>query len=706
MLELNERDPLRRFACREGKAPRHDDAIVSTMTELAERTFISDPRFTQERKKHFASGNAALSALQNELVPQEASILNNETNAKGLREEVAAMAKVLTEIDEAIEAEEQNQGKKGKAKPAKGQSPADEPRTFSVGDREVLREESDEVSRLATWCEMAAVDQAGELKELTLAGGKKGYIEVANALHLETDFARPHFASEVFATLHELDAQMAGPPPPTQPALPYSWYSRHPAGKSVSDQAFRASWARGEAPPWEPGPLAAGSAARPSSSSSLSLGGSRPDPPQKSVSRIAPRIAPVPIPYEPADTIATSPAAAAPATAASLRPSSGYTSLRPASVPTGRSSPLRPVSSEATSLRAATSNPSCRAARPSSSASAARPSSTPVVALRPSASVPVLQRPGTAASTATSMGHSTRGSLGGTRARPATASVGVRLPPPAAAIAAHGAEKERARKLSTGRPEKRISSRDITTFLSGNAFDRDAFLSHLDPGGTSPIWHRRAPLAKGPSTPPRTWSQRMAPQDQFFKQILAPTDLPAAIYAAGERARPPPVSHKGGAPAHSGYLPISPIKAATVGPDAPGPDAPQSQSPSTLSSNMAKLRAAGLAIGVASGMSGLAEARGSGDDDYAPLGPVLYSAFGRKAALEMVAAAQLASQRARMREAVVKPTKPIWHNPNYLPAAVPPQRHDVRRKQLLAQAALNPPSAAELLEILQLTAHS
>ena len=110
------------------------------MTELAERTFISDPRFTQERKKHFASGNAALSALQSELVPQEASILNNETNAKGLREEVAAMAKVLTEIDEAIEAEEQNQGKKGKAKPAKGQSPADEPRTFSVGDREVLRE--------------------------------------------------------------------------------------------------------------------------------------------------------------------------------------------------------------------------------------------------------------------------------------------------------------------------------------------------------------------------------------------------------------------------------------------------------------------------------------------------------------------------------------------------------------------------------------
>jgi len=30
----------------------------------------------------------------------------------------------------------------------------------------------------------------------------------------------------------------------------------------------------------------------------------------------------------------------------------------------------------------------------------------------------------------------------------------------------------------------------------------------------------------------------------------------------------------------------------------------------------------------------------------------------------------------------------------------------VRRKKLLAQAAINPPSDAELLEILQLTAHS
>ena len=198
----------------------------------------------------------------------------------------------------------------------------------------------------------------------------------------------------------------------------------------------------------------------------------------------------------------------------------------------------------------------------------------------------------------------------------------------------------------------------------------------------------------------------MRPQDQLFKQTLAPSDLPAAIFAAGERARPPPVSHKGGAPAHSGYLPISPIKAAAVGPDAPGPEAPQSQSPSKLSSNMAKLRAAGLAIGAASGMQGLAEARGSGDEDYAPLGPVLYSAMGRKAALEMVAAAQLASQRARTREAAVKPKKPIWHNPNHIPVVVPAQRHDVRRKKLLAQAAINPPSDAELLEILQLTAHS
>ena len=74
--------------------------------------------------------------------------------------------------------------------------------------------------------------------------------------------------------------------------------------------------------------------------------------------------------------------------------------------------------------------------------------------------------------------------------------------------------------------------------------------------------------------------------------------------------------------------------------------------------------------------------------------------------LEMVAAAQLASQRARTREAAVKPKKPIWHNPNHIPVVVPPQRHDVRRKKLLAQAAINPPSDAELLEILQLTAHS
>eukprot|EP00964_Phaeocystis_antarctica_P074015 scaffold45461_cov62-Phaeocystis_antarctica.AAC.1 len=233
------------------------------------------------------------------------------------------MAKVLAGIDEAIEAEAQNQGKKGKAKPAKGQPPAEEPMPFTAGDREVLQAESDEVTRLASWCETAAVVQAGELEELTLMAGKLGYIEVANALHLETDFARPHFASEVFATLHELDAQMAGPPPPTQPALPYSWNSRYPAGKSVSDQAFRALWARGEAPPWQPSPLAAGSAVRPSSSSS-SLGGSRLGTPQKSVSRIAPRIAPAPVPYEPAVTVVTSPAA-------SLRPSSGYTTLRPAS---------------------------------------------------------------------------------------------------------------------------------------------------------------------------------------------------------------------------------------------------------------------------------------------------------------------------------------------------------------------------------------
>ena len=93
------------------------------MTELAVRTFISDPRFAQERKKHFASGNAALSALQSELVPQEASIRNNKTSAKGLRKEAEAMGLRLAEIDEAIEAEEQNQGKKGKAKPAKGQPP-------------------------------------------------------------------------------------------------------------------------------------------------------------------------------------------------------------------------------------------------------------------------------------------------------------------------------------------------------------------------------------------------------------------------------------------------------------------------------------------------------------------------------------------------------------------------------------------------------
>ena len=72
------------------------------------------------------------------------------------------------------------------------------------------------------------------------------------------------------------------------------------------------------------------------------------------------------------------------------------------------------------------------------------------------------------------------------------------------------------------------------------------------------------------------------------------------------------------------------------------PVAPQGEGASKLGRNMAKLRAAGLAIGAASGMQGLAEARGSGDEDYAPLGPVLYSALGRKAALEMVAAAQLA----------------------------------------------------------------
>ena len=679
------------------------------MTELAARTFISDPRFAQERKRHFASGNAGLSALQSELVPQEASIRNNKTSAKGLRKEAEAMAKVLTEIDEAIEAEEQNQGKKGKAKPAKGQPPAEEPLAFTMGDREVLRAESDEVSRLASWCETEAVNQAGELKALTLAAGKKGYIEVANALHLETEFARPHFASEVFATLHELDAQMPGPPPPTRPTLPYSWHTRHPAGKSVSDHAFRGSWTRGEAPPWQPGPVAAGSAVRPSSSSP-SLGSSKPGAPQRSPSRVAPRSAPTPTPYEPAVTIAALPAATAAATAASLRPASRFTPLRPVSVPSGGSDPVQPVSSGASPLRPATTNPSCRAARPSSSASAARPS--PVVALRPSASVPVL---GTAASTATPMGHSTRGSVGGASraslgaARPATGGVAARprSPPPAAAVAALDAERQRARKLSTGRPEIRKTSRDITTFLSGSAFERDPSLSYLDPGGTSPIWHRTAPR-KGPTTPPRSWSQRMASQDRLFRETLEPTDLPAAILAAGERARQrqAPASHKGGAPADGGYLPISPVKAATVGPDAPAADAPQGESPSKLGRNMAKLRAAGLAIGAASGMQGLAEARGSGDEDYAPLGPVLYSALGRKAALEMVAAAQLASQRARTREAAVKPKKPIWHNPNHIPAVVPPQRHDVRRKKLLAQAAINPPSDAELLEILQLTAHS
>ena len=681
------------------------------MTELAVRTFISDPRFAQERKRHFASGNAALSALQSELVPQEASIRNNKTSAKGLRKEAEAMGLRLTEIDEAIEAEEQNQGKKGKAKPAKGQPPAEEPPAFTVGDREVLQAESDEVSRHASWCETEAVNQAGELKALTLAAGKKGYIEVANALHLETEFARPHFASEVFATLHELDAQMPGPPPPTQPTLPYSWHTRHPAGKSVSDQAFRGSWTRGEAPPWQPGPVAAGAAVR-SSSSSPSLGNSKPGAPQRSPSKIAPRIAPTPTPYEPAVTIAALPAATAAATAASLRPASRFTPLRPVSVPSGGSDPVQPVSSGASPLRPATTNPACRAARPSSSASVARPS--PAVALRPSASVPVLPRPGTVASTATPMGHSTRGSVGGTshgslgKARPATGGVAARArsPPPAAAVAAHDAERQRARKLSTGRPEMRKSSRDITTFLSGSAFDRDPSLSYLDPGGTSPIWHRTAPR-HGPTTPPRSWSQRMASQDMLFRETLEPTDLPAAILAAGERARQrqAPASHKGGAPGEI-YLPISPVKAAKVGPDAPAADAPQGEGASKLGRNMAKLRAAGLAIGAASGMQGLAEARGSGDEDYAPLGPVLYSALGRKAALEMVAAAQLASQRARTREAAVKPKKPIWHNPNHIPVVVPPQRHDVRRKKLLAQAAINPPSDAELLEILQLTAHS
>ena len=129
----------------------------------------------------------------------------------------------------------------------------------------------------------------------------------------------------------------------------------------------------------------------------------------------------------------------------------------------------------------------------------------------------------------------------------------------------------------------------------------------------------------------------MASQDMLFREILEPTDLPAAILAAGERARQrqAPASHKGGAPGEI-YLPISPVKAAKVGPDAPAADAPQGEGASKLGRNMAKLRAEGLAIGAASGMQGLAEARGSGDEDYAPLGPVLYSALGRKAALEMV----------------------------------------------------------------------
>ena len=100
-----------------------------------------------------------------------------------------------------------------------------------------------------------------------------------------------------------------------------------------------------------------------------------------------------------------------------------------------------------------------------------------------------------------------------------------------AAVAAHDAERQRARKLSTGRPEMRKSSRDITTFLSGSAFDRDPSLSYLDPGGTSPIWHRTAPR-NGPTTPPRSWSQRMASQDMLFRETLEPTDLPAAILAA------------------------------------------------------------------------------------------------------------------------------------------------------------------------------
>ena len=677
------------------------------MTELAERTMISDPRFAKERRQHFASSNAKLSALQSEVVPQEATILNSESHACELHEDAKAMAKVLTEIDEAIEAESQNKGKKGK--PAKGQPP-DESTSFSAGDREVLQTESDAVSRLATACEMEAAAQAAELEGLRLATNKLGYIEVGAALHLETIFARPHFASEVFATLQELDSLMPVPPPPSEPALPHSWHSRYPAGRSVGDQAFRASWARGEGPPWKPGPC---SAVRPSCSSP-SLGGSRTGAPERSVRRIAPRIAPAPVPYEPAVTIVTLPGAdPVVSMAASPCLSSGCSPLRPAT--SAGSRPLRPASSGNTLLRPATSNPSCRAARPSSSSSAA---ATPEAVLRPSASVPVLQRPATAASatsaawhssvgvsrggmpSATSAGNATRGSLG--VARPVTASAAARLP--AAAMAAHHAELQRVRRLSAGTPMRRVSSADITTFLSGTAFDRDAPLSHLDPTGTSTLWHRRASFAKNPPSPTPAWSQRQTPQSQLFKATLVPSDTPAAIHTTYERVRPPPASTKVGAPTHSGFLQISPTKAAKVGPDAP--QSPMSTDAALLArpmSPMAKLRAAGLAISAVSGMSGFAAARANGDGADAP--QVLYSALGRVTALEMVAASQRASQHALNKAAAVKPKKPAWHNPNHIPVSIPPQRHEVRRKKLLTAAIIDPPSAEDLLEILQLTNH-
>ena len=124
-------------------------------------------------------------------------------------------------------------------------------------------------------------------------------------------------------------------------------------------------------------------------------------------------------------------------------------------------------------------------------------------------------------------------------------------------------------------------------------------------------------------------------------------------------------------------------------------------------SPMAKRRTSGVATSAASGLlglSGLASARGGDDDVAAPQVP--YSAVGRVAALEMVAAAQRASQCSLKREALDKlptPKKPVWHGPTHTRFSLPPRSHDVRHKQLLGLSG--PPSAEELLEIIQLTHH-